>query len=240
MAEKIYHCTESKSNKRWSFTIQGNDVLVKFGRIGLAGQEKLHSFSNAGARDEFIADKVAEKMKKGYKEINKEKLSEEIETAQDLGTQFKFNRIEWVDKKNKTLSITTNYDPSRFVYVEVLNSWSKEVIRLLLGKNETYKIDGVSESDRIIECASIFASTDSFAGAARRYLQRLSKKVQAVVIIKLAALGVRKLNLDDEDDAEGVSQVTAAPDLNELVNESGASSQVISRFAGLGKRLLNI
>jgi predicted DNA-binding WGR domain protein len=240
MAEKTFLCQEAQHNKFWSHDTNGNNVIVKWGRVGGSSQSKEHTFSSPSSRDAFIADKVAEKIKKGYREIDQQKKQEETETAQDLGTQFKINRIEWVDRKGKDLNIISNYDPSRFVYVEILNSWSKEVVRLLLNKTETYKIDGIAQSDRTISCGQIFASADRFAGAVRRYLQRIAQKVQ-VAVVKFGA-SIRVLDLgDDEGTTTAIADMAAmAPDWSSLVGEAGASSQVVNRMAGLGCRVLDI
>lgn len=239
MAEKMYHCTEAQHNKRWSYEIQGNSVIVKWGRVGLDGQSKTHNFNSSYERDSFISDKVAEKMKKGYKEVTQEKLEDEIKTAQDLGTQYKISRMEWVDKKGSKLSIISNYDPTRWIYVEILNSWSKEVVRLVFNKTESFQASGgIMESNRVITCDGLTTSYSGFVDAVRRYLKRLYAKVQQIVTTKFAAVGVRKIDFggDEDEDVPDVPQ----QELFELVGDSGASTQVISKFGAMGKRFLDI
>src|SRR5262249_53459043 len=57
------------SSKFWEMTTAGSDVTVRYGRIGTTGQTQAKSFAD-GAAAQTHADKlIAEKTKKGYKEV---------------------------------------------------------------------------------------------------------------------------------------------------------------------------
>src|SRR5258708_31409108 len=61
-----YELSEGTSNKFWEVTVNGNDVITHYGRIGSAVQSTTKSFSSPAeaqaARDKLIAEKT----KKGY------------------------------------------------------------------------------------------------------------------------------------------------------------------------------
>ena len=234
----IYICKESSSNKFWSYEDQGNSVLVKWGRLGLAGQSKTHSFVSMAEKRRFLDKKIREKTRKGYALSDEQKKKKEEKIAKLMGHQHKIQRMQWVDykKKAKKLRFILNYDPKRYVYVEVINSWNKEVHRLLLSKDESYAIEGVAEADRVIEFSYASMPDSAFVNGVREALKELARKV-AEVVQRFAAVGVRKLSLGDDDDDE-VEPI--ALDIYEQVGETSASKQVISRFAAMGARTLDL
>jgi predicted DNA-binding WGR domain protein len=54
------------SAKFWEGVVQGNDVVVSWGRIGTDGQSKRKEFGSAEAAAAFLAKQVDDKVKKGY------------------------------------------------------------------------------------------------------------------------------------------------------------------------------
>lgn len=69
-AWRQFEFVEGSSSKFWHVCVNGNDVIVKFGRIGTAGQEKTKSFSDAASASNYAADITKEKIGKGYAEKN--------------------------------------------------------------------------------------------------------------------------------------------------------------------------
>lgn len=69
MSMRRFEFTDDKSNKFWEIENKGTEFHVKYGKIGAAGQNQVKSWpSEAKCKTEY--DKlVAEKVKKGYKEI---------------------------------------------------------------------------------------------------------------------------------------------------------------------------
>lgn len=61
---------EGGSSKFWEISIAGNDVIVRFGRIGSDGQSKSKTFCDANAAQTYHDELIAEKTKKGYTEIS--------------------------------------------------------------------------------------------------------------------------------------------------------------------------
>ncbi len=57
------------SDKFWEVTQNGAQVIVCYGRNGAAGQIDTKSFSNSAAAQKHAEKKIAEKLAKGYSEI---------------------------------------------------------------------------------------------------------------------------------------------------------------------------
>jgi predicted DNA-binding WGR domain protein len=56
------------SNKFWEVSMRGTDVLVRFGRIGTAGQAQVKSFPDEQAAAKHVDKLIREKTSKGYRE----------------------------------------------------------------------------------------------------------------------------------------------------------------------------
>jgi predicted DNA-binding WGR domain protein len=229
------------SNKMWKYTFLPNSAArIEWGRIGLEGQEQIKEFGSDWERDRAIQKLVGEKLRKGYEESSDQDLQAEVKTAQTIGHKNKIARLEWVSLKGRVMSILGDYDPSKYVYVEVMDSWSREITRLLISKKENWEITGgVTESDRRItfgERGSVFGDKIRFVEAVREKLKAMAVQVSAAIsTITFAAVGKRNL-FDDE----GGETAEVAPVLDNLVANSGMSRGVVSKFAALGQRTLDL
>jgi predicted DNA-binding WGR domain protein len=239
--EVKYISTDDKSNKIWSYEIDGTSVTIRFGRIGghITTQEK--DFPNETKMWNFINKKVAEKTAdkpgKRYKQVTDEKVQEETETAQDIGHQNKIVRTLFVRKDKKRLHELKAYDPDHFVMVEMMNSWSKERMIFLLSKKQSYELHGLT-SKLTFGNAYEVGEFGVVAGI-KKYLNRLVGKIKKVMNITIAALTERSLDLGDEDEAAfKVSLVN--DDFVKKVGEAGVSNQVVETFASLGERELDL
>lgn len=56
-------------DKEWNISIVGNNVVVKWGRVGNSLQEKVHGFSGVTDAKNFAAAIISNKLGKGYKEV---------------------------------------------------------------------------------------------------------------------------------------------------------------------------
>lgn len=235
--EHIYHCNKDSSNKRWSYEIQGNNVVIRYGRIGLVGQEDFQEFSSTYDRDKFIAKKIAEKERKGYVKIDKQKLTEETKTAQSIGWQYKISDVQYVDKqKNGKLHILDGYDPKKYILVEVMQSWSKEKEHLLLSKTSSARLTNLNIDGYTATYTNEYDQwEDSRIKAIRNYIKVAAAKVIEIITQKFACLGVRNLG---DDDAEVQTQDFSG--LIEAVNDKNLSANTIAKFASLGQRCLDL
>jgi DNA ligase-1 len=65
---RYFEFVGGSSRKFWEIGISGNDVTVRFGRIGSAGQTRVKTFADASAAAEHCAVLIAEKTRDGYEE----------------------------------------------------------------------------------------------------------------------------------------------------------------------------
>lgn len=232
-----YLCKEDQSNKFWEYKIDGNNVLVKWGRVGLDGQAKVHHFDNPADVERFITKKTREKERKGYNKVDAKELKQETQTAQQLGHQYKISRMLFVSQKGNKLTRISKYDPKKWVYVEILNSWKKDIVRLLLSKTESFKIaGGITESSGTITYGHKTQTSGNFVDAVRGVLRRLSEQVvEAIKTIKFAAVGAR--NLFDENGSPPSHELSEAL---ESVDTTGIDEKVVSNFACVGARVLEL
>ncbi len=67
-SKRYFEFVEGTSSKFWEISTEGNDVTVRFGRIGTNGQTKTKSFTDATALQKHVDDLIEEKTGKGYVE----------------------------------------------------------------------------------------------------------------------------------------------------------------------------
>ncbi len=66
--KRYFECTEKGSSKFWEVALTGKDQVVRFGRIGSAGQVMTKSFPDPDAAGRSTESLIQEKLRKGYKE----------------------------------------------------------------------------------------------------------------------------------------------------------------------------
>jgi predicted DNA-binding WGR domain protein len=239
-----YHCKEGDSNKFWSYENSGDlGVIVKWGRVGQTGQEKAQSFSSRYSRDAFVEKKVREKTDKGYKLISEEKVEQEKRVADQLGSQNKVQRIEFcsLNRNMHMATVLSEYDPTQWVFVEVLNSWTKETNFYLLSTKESICVGGVSVHDGKIEYSSSSSVNSATNRGIREYLKGLAEQVVQVVKRAFGMTGRKLSGLGGSDEKEE-ALIPSATQMQTVMAQvsSDASAQVVSRFASLGARKLSL
>jgi len=247
MAEVKYINQEGIHNKFWSYDVDGNKVTYRWGRVGLKGQSKTKEYSSNQAAMSDVWKLVSQKEKKGYRVVEEEELKREVRVAQKLGVQFKIQDLKWVHRNSNKLTEIDEYDPNKWVYVEIVNSWKKDVTRLLLGKRESYRLGAgiMKGSFREMHIGEIAPVSDfSFANAVRSYLNELAAEVFEIVdrTVKIAAGGVRRLSLG----CGSKSKVTLTKSETDNVvkqvasTRSSVNTKVLRKFAALGARRLTL
>lgn len=84
--KRYFEFQDSKSYKFWEVQVVGTDCVVKYGKIGTAGVEKIKSFDSAEAAVKEMEKLVKAKVKKGYAETSEKsekKLSKRISVSYD-------------------------------------------------------------------------------------------------------------------------------------------------------------
>jgi predicted DNA-binding WGR domain protein len=57
------------SDKFWECSVNGNEVIVRYGRNGTTGQTETKTFPDTDSATKHFEKKIAEKIKKGYVEV---------------------------------------------------------------------------------------------------------------------------------------------------------------------------
>lgn len=65
-----FEFVEGNSSKFWEISSSGNEVTVRFGRIGTDGQTQTKTFADTGAANQHVEKLIGEKTKKGYVETS--------------------------------------------------------------------------------------------------------------------------------------------------------------------------
>jgi len=68
MTKRYFEYQDDKSSKFWEITMSGNDVTVRFGRIGANGQTQTKTFGDPAAAQKHADKLIEEKTEKGYVE----------------------------------------------------------------------------------------------------------------------------------------------------------------------------
>ena len=243
---------EEQHNKVWEYDVSsdGREVTVRWGRIGGNIRTQVKSFGSGSAVQDFISKKVREKLRKEYKLVEQQAYTEEKQTATELGPRFKIKDFKFVSlvNGNKYREIP-GYSPNGYIYVEVLNSWSKHLYRILLSKNESWGIEGgLTVTKKYVRFGKkVSASANGaykFVAALRQKLMRLAQSVVEVIkTMKVAAVGARKLDLGDDDDDDAEYEVPQMDFKNVLANvdHGGVDDKVVVAMAGaIGLRMLDL
>lgn len=61
-----FELVDEKSSKFWEYEVTAENLTVRFGRIGTAGQEKVKAFASAETAGKEAEKLVAQKTGKGY------------------------------------------------------------------------------------------------------------------------------------------------------------------------------
>jgi len=70
MARREFHFQDGTANKFWTIELAAKSYTVHFGRMGTAGQTQTKEFGSEAAAQAAHDKLVAEKIKKGYKEVS--------------------------------------------------------------------------------------------------------------------------------------------------------------------------
>lgn len=70
-ATRRFEFVEGTSSKFWEVHQEGDDVVIRFGRIGTAGQGVRKPFKDGAAASRHIEKLIHEKISKGYAEVTR-------------------------------------------------------------------------------------------------------------------------------------------------------------------------
>ena len=69
MTDRRFEFVEGTSSKFWEISTSGNNVSVRYGRIGSNGQTQTKSFTSPTAAAQHAEKQIASKLAKGYREL---------------------------------------------------------------------------------------------------------------------------------------------------------------------------
>jgi len=144
--EEIFHCKAGSSNKFWKYSLDSKTwtVTVEWGRVGSKPSKKTFKRYSKYSAESFISKKKEEKLKKGYKKIDKTKLKKEVDLAEFIGSKFKLDNLGFYNVQSQDADVlvlepTDEFDTDSYVLVDFLDSWSKNrVVRLLSRSGPCY------------------------------------------------------------------------------------------------------
>ena len=64
-----FEFSKGNSNKFWQAEVSGTTVTIRFGRIDRSGEMIVKSFANETEAAKHVEKLIAEKLKKGYREV---------------------------------------------------------------------------------------------------------------------------------------------------------------------------
>jgi predicted DNA-binding WGR domain protein len=234
------------SNKFWKFrfTNGGCSVEKVWGRIGGNEDTQTKEFAFPSQAQRYAEGEVSKKLAKGYAEATTETLEEETDVAQTIGTRWKIDRIEFLGQifdpnaDSQSLTIGSEYNPDCGVYVELLESWDKSRVRMLLTKKTAMQYLGGSATPTRIEVSAPSYPQPEFVTGIRKAIHKLAEVVSKIVTVNFAAVGNRVLDLfGDEGETVKPEYQTM---IGQAVAKSGASVQAVSKFAAMGSRALEL
>jgi predicted DNA-binding WGR domain protein len=88
MTQRFEH-TDRTSRKFWEVTVRGSAVTVRYGRMGSDGQTQRTEYADRAAARSAAATRIAEKVRKGYREIG----SAEAPAAAGTGDTKQLDRV---------------------------------------------------------------------------------------------------------------------------------------------------
>ena len=237
--KRQFTCKTGNSNKHWSCDKDGTTAVFEWGRIGSNTSVTRKDFISDYDCNLFIEKKMNEKRRKGYTETTNKELNKEVKIAKDLGFRYKINKIEWCDQNGK---IVDNYDPNGSIYLQIMESWKKKNYHIMLSRREYVESESVEIQGNKVTIGRPNYSPVFTHQRLRSVLDKLVQEVRkAIKSVKFAALGVRSVQLDDDpNDINFMLDEQESKQIFEAIGDSSASQQVISKFASLGSRTLDL
>lgn len=148
---------EGDSNKFWQVIINGNIQTVTFGKVGTKGRETVKEFASGDECEKETLKLIAQKIKKGYKEINDgEVIPEKIAAVVDDSPEGRFwEAIRKSNKKGNKNWRTYDIDEHLETLTKLLSKWNKQQliefeIVLQQSLQKLYKAS-IAEFDIILE-----------------------------------------------------------------------------------------
>ena len=116
-----FEFVQGSSAKFWAASVEGNDFIVVYGRIGSAGTRNVKSFGSAADADREMRKKIAEKTREGYVEITTGSAAPAPKKKREKGDDSAIRRAllqgleVYVDRKRMLLRMEEAREVARLV-----------------------------------------------------------------------------------------------------------------------------
>ena len=219
------------SNKFWTCEINNLNVTYEWGRIGSKISNKVKKYRDIYHLESEVYTKERTKRKEGYKSVTEKELQKEIEISTKIGAKYKVVEILWMKKSDYRFISTKKYNPNQYIYVGLINSWTKKIEHFLLSNKDSFKCGNGVNNVGIIYPRNITPIVDEIAGNIKAIINIIEESTRPINnTVKFAAVGVRVINGNK-------TSISSAPTIN---LNSLASNNVIKKFASLGVRKLQL
>lgn len=219
------------SNKFWTYEINNLNVTYEWGRIGSKISKIVKKYRDIYELESKLFSKERTKRKEGYKSVTEKELQKEIDVATKIGAKYKIVEILWMKKNKDEFVPIKKYNPNQYIYVGLVNSWTKKIEHYLLSNKNSFKsIIGPNNINTIYE-QNINIIDGEIVENIKVIINILEESTRPINnTVKFAAVGVRVINGNK-------TSISHAPTIN---LNSLASDNVIKKFASLGVRKLQL
>ncbi len=181
--ETILIQQEDEHNKFWSAVMDEKTfkVVIRWGRLGTKGQSQEKEFNAEYAAGRFIEQKMGEKRRKGYQNIEKKKFDQLCIQSAIVGTSNKCRNFRWVEiTDTKNLQFTPcsddrladpNCNPGVFVEVETKKEYGgKNLFALLFTFEQAFDVTNSKDIKLVTKASPIYELTGKVEEALGRSL----------------------------------------------------------------------
>lgn len=220
------------SNKFWTYEINNLNVTYEWGRIGSKISKIVKKYRDSYELESKLSSKERIKRKEGYKSVTGKELQKEIDVATKIGAKYKIVEILWMKKNREYFMPIKNYNPKQYIYISLVNSWTKKIEHYLLNDKYFYECISVCKNSSIlIDNTILIDEPGPIVENIKVIINILEESTRPINnTVKFAAVGVRVINGNK-------TSISHAPTIN---LNSLASDNVIKKFASLGVRKLQL
>ncbi len=179
--EQFFIQQEEEHNKFYITSIDEKTftATVRWGRLGVKGQNQVKNFNSMYDAGRFIDGKISEKTRKGYRKIDKAKFDKLCVEAAIVGTQNKCNNLQWIEFVGDSLKFkpvtedrlqSPECNPGIRVDVETKKAYGEQTsFRLLFTFDKAYDLRN-GEPTLITKSSPIYELTQKVEEAVGRSL----------------------------------------------------------------------
>ena len=140
---------DKKSNKFWNIEVSDKSFTVTFGRVGTKGQSNTKTFQSKDTCKKEVEKLIQQKMKKGYKDTEGEKVTPPKKTIFGFDSFEKEHNLKF-PKRYKDFFTTGECEKYKGLYVSDLPHYSSDTrfkVKFMLPDFDLFTWHGISRED---------------------------------------------------------------------------------------------